>query len=162
MIDSTQQTTFLLGVIADTHGRLPAEVKAIFAGVDMVVHAGDIGDRMVLETLARIAPLKAVRGNMDWGDWARRLPAVEVFACGGVSLAVVHDAYHLKDDLLDGRCRVVISGHTHHARVAEQNGVLHLNPGSAGQPRSNRPATVALLRIDGLKAQADIIRLERT
>lgn len=155
------QQRFSLGVISDTHGYLPAAVKEIFAGVDLIVHAGDIGDRRVLKALARIAPLRAVHGNMDWEDWSRKLPAVEIFTCGPTTIGVVHDACQLQGHPLGGHCRIVISGHTHQPLLVRTNGVLHLNPGSAGQPRSNLPATVALLQIDGSRAQAEIIRLEQ-
>lgn len=161
MTELNQNRKITLGLISDTHGRLPAAVHDVFTGVNRILHAGDIGDPSILEELRLIAPVVAVRGNMDRADWSRQLPSAEILAIGDVCIGVVHDLYRLPDDLVSRGCRVIIDGHTHRALIAEKNGVLHINPGSAGQPRDSRPASVALLQIKGRQVKAELIQLEQ-
>jgi hypothetical protein len=149
-----------LGIISDTHGQLPAAIHEIFKGVGAILHAGDIGDETILDELRAIAPVGAVRGNMDWGDWARRLPGTDIIEVGKVRIGMVHDPYQMPADFKSGKCRIIVSGHTHRALIAEENGILYVNPGSAGQPRSNRPASVALLHVSGKQVAAEVIPLE--
>ena len=158
---NTLETKHLsIGIISDTHGHLPASVHDIFRGVDAILHAGDIGDESILDELRMIAPVLAVRGNMDWGDWARDLPGAEIISIGAIQIGIVHDPYQLPAEFNARNCQVIVNGHTHRALIEEKKKVLHVNPGSAGQPRSNRPASVALLQIrDGL-ITAEIVPLE--
>jgi putative phosphoesterase len=154
--DSKERDGFIVGVISDTHGYLRPEVAEAFAGVDLIIHAGDIGNHEVLEALRAIAPVHAVRGNMD-GGWAHGLPATEVVEIGEVLIYVLHDAYHLNLDPAVAGFVVVINGHTHRAAVEKRKGVLFLNPGSASPHSSS--GTVALLRIQGTSVEPEIVEL---
>ena len=147
---------FLVGVISDTHGHLRPEVAEAFAGVDLIIHAGDIGNHEVLKALGAIAPVYAVRGNMD-GGWASGLPATEVVEIGEVLIYVLHDAYLLNLDPAAAGFVAVINGHTHRATVENRKGVLFLNPGSASPYSSS--GTVALLRIRGRSLVPQIVTL---
>ena len=151
-----------LGIISDTHGRLPGGIHEIFKGVDAILHAGDIGDADILDELRMIAPVVAVRGNMDWGDWAGALSGTEILSAGKFQIGIIHDPYKLPAELKSGSCQVVVYGHTHTALIEEKSGVLYINPGSAGQPRASRPASVALLHIAEDGYRAEIIPLERS
>ena len=150
---------FRVGVISDTHGYLNPGIAGTFQGVDLIVHAGDIGKVDVLEKLRRIAPVHAVRGNMDHGDWARKLPRTQIVEAGKVLLYLLHDLTRL--DLVPSTAglHAVISGHTHRARVQERNGVLLLNPGSATFPRFDASGSVALLRIEGINLEVRLVDL---
>jgi putative phosphoesterase len=154
--DAKGHDGFIVGVISDTHGYLRPEVAEAFAGVDLIIHAGDIGNHEVLDTLRAIAPVHAVRGNMD-GGWAHGLPATEVVEIGEVLIYVLHDAYHLNLDPAVAGFVVVINGHTHRAAVEKRKGVLFLNPGSASPHSSS--GTVALLRIQGTSVEPEIVEL---
>jgi putative phosphoesterase len=154
--DAKEHDGFIVGVISDTHGYLRPEVAEAFAGVDLIIHAGDIGNHEVLDTLRAIAPVHAVRGNMD-GGWAHGLPATEVVEIGEVLIYVLHDAYHLNLDPAVAGFVVVINGHTHRAAVEKRKGVLFLNPGSASPHSSS--GTVALLRIQGTSITPKIVEL---
>jgi hypothetical protein len=151
--------THLIGVISDTHGLLrPAAVEAL-RGTDVIIHAGDIGKREILESLCAIASVFAVRGNMDTGGWVDELPETEVVELGNVSLYVLHDLDKLDLDPAGAGFDAVISGHTHRPNVAERKGVLFLNPGTAGPFRS--PVSIALLRLRGKALDAHIVELDR-
>jgi putative phosphoesterase len=150
----------LAGVISDTHGLLRPEAVAALRGVDCVIHAGDIGAREVLESLAHIAPVHAIRGNNDRAQWAERLPDTCAIELGGVAIYVIHDVKELVHEELDASIRVVISGHSHAPRVQEVDGVLYLNPGSAGPRRFRLPVTVGYLNIERRQASARIVALE--
>ncbi|MBW2624914.1 MAG: metallophosphoesterase family protein [Deltaproteobacteria bacterium] len=154
--DAQKKDGFLVGVISDTHGHLRPEVAEAFAGVDLIIHAGDIGKNEVLEALRAIAPVHAVRGNMD-GGWANGLPAAEVVEIGEVLIYVLHDAYLLNLDPAAAGFVAVINGHTHRAAVEKRKGVLFLNPGSASPHSSS--GTVALLRIRGTSLVPQIVTL---
>jgi putative phosphoesterase len=154
--EAQKQDGLLVGVISDTHGHLRAEVAEAFAGVDLIIHAGDIGNHEVLEALRAIAPVYAVRGNMD-GGWAHGLPATEVVEIGEVLIYVLHDAYLLNLDPAAAGFVAVINGHTHKATVENRKGVLFLNPGSASPYSSS--GTVALLRIRGMSLVPQIVTL---
>ncbi len=153
------RSSWRIGVLSDTHGIVPAGIAGRFSGVDAILHAGDIGEPEVLETLRAIAPLVAVRGNMDFGPWARTLPDRAVLEAGPVLILVVHDRTDLRRGEASPPARVVVSGHTHRPEIAEENGVLYLNPGSAGFPRRGEPATLALIRIQNGGAEAELIYL---
>jgi putative phosphoesterase len=154
--EAQKQDGLLVGVISDTHGHLRPEVAEAFAGVDLIIHAGDIGNHKVLEALGAIAPVYAVRGNMD-GGWAHGLPATEVVEIGEVLIYVLHDAYLLNLDPAAAGFVAVINGHTHRATVENRKGVLFLNPGSASPYSSS--GTVALLRIRGRSLVPQIVTL---
>jgi putative phosphoesterase len=154
--EAQKQDGLLVGVISDTHGHLRPEVAEAFAGVDLIIHAGDIGNHKVLEALGAIAPVYAVRGNMD-GGWAHGLPATEIVEIGEVLIYVLHDAYLLNLDPAAAGFVAVINGHTHRATVENRKGVLFLNPGSASPYSSS--GTVALLRIRGRSLVPQIVTL---
>lgn len=137
-----------IGVISDTHGLLRPEAEQYLAGVAHIVHAGDIGRPDVIARLQRIASVTAIRGNVDTDDWAQCYPDTETVGLGGRSLHVLHDIHELKIDPLSSGVDVVISGHSHHPRVETIEGVLYLNPGSAGPRRFNLPVTLAILELD--------------
>ncbi len=152
--------SYLVGVISDTHGRLPKSITKAFEGVDLIIHAGDIGEPDIIKALEEIAPTIAVRGNMDMGQWARQLPTDEVIEISRTLLYVIHDAYRLKLKPNSADPNVVISGHTHRPLLEERQGVLYLNPGSAGYPKFGQPATVALLQIKGESVNVQFIELK--
>jgi uncharacterized protein len=134
-----------LGIISDTHGLLRPEAEQALAGVDLIVHAGDVGSPEVLTRLKKVAPVFAVRGNVDTEVWAQQLPAATVVEANGVSLYVLHNLRYL-DLRPDGAgFDFVISGHTHQAEQLEKHGVLFINPGSAGPRRFHLPVTLARL-----------------
>jgi putative phosphoesterase len=136
-----------LGVISDTHGLLRPEAVAVLAGVERIVHAGDIGSPDVLAALGRLAPVTAVRGNNDRGDWAAGIAATEVVEVGGVSLYVLHDLHQLDLDPRAAGFVAVIAGHSHQPRQEERDGVLYFNPGSAGPRRFRLPISLGRLTI---------------
>jgi uncharacterized protein len=150
----------LIGIISDTHGLLrPQAVKAL-SGVELIIHAGDLGGPEVLAALENIAPVQAVRGNVDKGDWARPLPRNRVVSVDGVQLYVLHNLYEL--DLSPGPAGLaaVVYGHTHQPTLERQEGVLYLNPGSAGPRRFSLPVTLALLQMTGDALKVDFIELK--
>ena len=147
---------YLIGVISDTHGHLRAEVAEVLKGEDLIIHAGDIGKPQVLAALGKIAPVHAVRGNMD-GHWAFGLPETEIVEVGNLLLYVLHDVFRLDIDPAATGVVAVIHGHTHTAAIENRKGILYLNPGSAATFKSN--ATVALLRIRGNSLQAEVAEL---
>ncbi|MBW1982295.1 MAG: metallophosphoesterase family protein [Deltaproteobacteria bacterium] len=151
--------SYTVGVLSDTHGSLRPEVLKIFREVDMIVHAGDIGSIEVIEGLRKVAPVVAVRGNMDYQRWADSLPASELVELGEVLLYVLHDRALLDLDPAAAGISAVISGHTHRAAVEQRGGVLYVNPGTAGPFRG--PTSVALLRITGKQVQAQVMRLDQ-
>ena len=150
----------IFGVISDTHGLLRPEAVQALRGSDRILHAGDIGDPEILEALAQIAPVIAVRGNVDTDSWARALPETEVVEAGGVSIYVLHDLgrLDLKPEAA-GFCAVVY-GHSHQPKIEEKNGVLYFNPGSAGPRRFQLPVIVGRLVIAGRKVRGELVELE--
>lgn len=137
-----------IGVISDTHGLLRPEAVELLSGVDHIVHAGDIGRPEVIDALRRLAPVTAVRGNVDMGDWAAAFPATERVRLGGRSIHVLHNLADLALDPASAGIDVVISGHTHRPKVETVGGVLYLNPGSAGPRRFALPIALATLVLD--------------
>jgi putative phosphoesterase len=154
--EAEKKDGFLIGVISDTHGHLRTEAAEALKGADLIIHAGDIGKAEVLEELGKIAPVHAVRGNMD-GHWALGLPETEVVEIGDFLLYVLHDVFRLDLDPAAAGFVAVINGHTHTAAIENRKGVLYLNPGSAASFKS--PATLALLRIRGNSLQAEVVEL---
>ena len=149
-----------LGVISDTHGLLRPEAAAALAGVERIVHAGDIGSPDVLAALGRLAPVTAVRGNNDRGDWAAGIADTEVVEVGGVSLYVLHDLHELDLDPRAAGFAAIIAGHSHQPRLEERDGVLYLNPGSAGPRRFKLPISLARLTIADARVRAELVTLE--
>jgi uncharacterized protein len=150
----------IIGVISDTHGQLRPQAVEALAGVEQIIHAGDVGVPGILNDLRQIAPVVAVLGNVDRGPWAASLPESEVVQAEDALLYVLHDLAELDLDPAAAGFRVVIFGHSHRPLVEERRGVLYLNPGSAGPRRFHLPVTVAKLAIDGTRVSADIIHLE--
>jgi uncharacterized protein len=149
-----------VGVISDTHGLIRLEALQALQGCELILHAGDIGQPYVLEALQELAPVLAVRGNVDRGEWARKLPETVVAQVGSNTLYMLHDVNHLDIDPAPAGFRVVISGHTHKPRLQDRNGVTYLNPGSAGPRRFRNPVSLALLLIDGEQVEARILTLQ--
>ena len=148
----------LIGVISDTHGLVRPQVIEALAGVEMILHAGDIGKQEVLDTLQQIAPVVAVRGNNDKGEWAESIPEWEVVEIGNVSIYMLHDVKEI-DISPAGSFQVVVSGHSHKPSVEERRGVLYVNPGSVGPRRFTLPVSLAHLRVNGKKVEANIVEL---
>jgi putative phosphoesterase len=149
-----------VGVISDTHGLLRPEALAALAGVERIVHAGDIGTPEVLDALGRIAPVTAVRGNNDRERWAADIPETDVLEIGDVSLYVLHDLHELDLDPRAAGFAAVIAGHSHQPRMEEREGVLYLNPGSAGPRRFKLPISLARLTVRGARLQAELVTLQ--
>lgn len=151
--------TMLIGIVSDTHGALPDTIETAFSGVERIVHAGDIGSPGVLTRLEAIAPVVAVRGNMDIGELQWRLPDTAAPRIGEHRLLVAHNAHAIGRDLPSG-VDVVITGHTHRAAVERKGAVLSVNPGSAGgHNRDGRGPTAALLDLAAQPPTATIIDL---
>ena len=136
-----------IGVISDTHGLLRPEVAPALAGVDLILHCGDVGKISILKELRKIAPVTAVRGNIDREGKCAQLPETEVALAEGRYIYMLHDLQTLHLDPAAGRFAAVLSGHTHVPNFFTHNGVLYLNPGSCGPRRFNLPVTIALLTV---------------
>ena len=149
-----------IGIISDTHGLIRQSVVESFNDVDLIVHAGDVGKPEVLETLQDIARVYPVRGNVDGGKWTDNLPFTEVVKVGQVFLYVLHDVNALDLDPVAAGFNAVISGHSHIPKIEEQNGVLFLNPGSAGPKRVRYPVSIAFLYVNGASIDTEIVELE--
>ena len=137
----------LIGVISDTHGRLQASAVNALEDVDLIIHGGDIDTPRVLKALQAIAPVVAVRGNMDRGTWTKDLSETEVVEIGKVWIYVLHDVDNLNLEPAAAGFNAVISGHSHRPSIIKQREVLYINPGSATQPRHNNAASLALVRL---------------
>ena len=150
---------FTVGVISDTHGLLRPQALAVLKGSDYIIHAGDVGSPEIIGQLAEIAPVTAVRGNVDMEAWARKLPESNVLEVRGVSLYVLHDLAQLDLNAAAAGFAAVISGHSHKPGHELRDGVLYLNPGSAGPRRFKLPVTVARLHVAGSKLEPEIVHL---
>jgi putative phosphoesterase len=148
-----------IGLISDTHGLLRPEALAFLAGSDHIVHGGDICDPAILEALARIAPVTAVRGNNDHGAWAERLRETELIELGAIWLYAIHDRARLDIDPVAAGVQVVVSGHSHRPSVEHCEGVLFVNPGSAGPRRFSLPISVGELTLAAGVAAARTVQL---
>ena len=151
---------YKIGIISDTHGLIRQRVVKSFKDVDLIVHAGDVGKPELLETLQSIARVYPVRGNVDGGKWADNLPFTEVVKVGQTYLYVLHDLNTLNLDPVAAGFNAVISGHSHIPKIEERNGVLFLNPGSAGPKRLKYSASIAFLYVNGVSISAEIVELE--
>lgn len=156
---SPQPERRVIGVISDTHGLVREQALRALAGSDAIVHAGDIGRPEVLDALAEIAPVIAVRGNIDKAEWARALPETQVVDIHGVKLYLLHDLGQLDLDPA-GSFAAVITGHSHKPRVEARDGVLYFNPGSAGPRRFKLPVCLGRLTVTGKHITSELIELE--
>ena len=150
----------IVGVISDTHGLLRPEAFAALRGSDYIIHAGDVGDPAILDKLAEIAPVTAVRGNVDHGAWAQKIPVTNVLEIGEVSIYVLHNLQELDVKPEAAKFAAVIYGHSHVPKQEIKNGVRYFNPGSAGPRRFKLPVSVGRLTIEGGKIKAKILSLE--
>ncbi|MDP9893011.1 putative phosphoesterase [Variovorax boronicumulans] len=148
-----------VGLISDTHGLLRPQAVAALQGSDFIVHGGDIGNAGILEALAAIAPLTVVRGNNDREPWADGIAESEFLKVGGVVIYAIHDLSQIDIDPAGAGVRVVVSGHSHKPKIEERDGVLYVNPGSAGPRRFKLPIAVAELIVDGNAVSARIVEL---
>jgi uncharacterized protein len=151
-----------VGIISDTHGLVRTEALDALAGSQLILHAGDVGNADVLERLRAIAPTRAVRGNVDKGIWASALPETDVVEVGRLHLYMLHELSKLDLDPKDAGFAAVISGHTHRPSAEVRDGVLYLNPGSAGPRRFSLPVAVARLRVAGGRLEHQIVELQVT
>jgi uncharacterized protein len=149
----------IIGVISDTHGLLRPEALAALQGSDYIVHAGDVGDPQILDKLSAIAPVRAVRGNVDHGAWAHELPATNVLEIGEVSIYVLHRIQDLDLKPEAAKFAAVVYGHTHVAKQEWKNDVLYFNPGSAGPRRFKMPVSVGRLLLTKGKLESEIVKL---
>ena len=148
-----------IGVISDTHGLLRPEAVAALRGSDLIIHAGDVGDPDILQALGRLAPVRAIRGNVDRQPWARKLPATHVVEAGGISIYVLHNVNDLDLNPRAAGFACVISGHSHRPSSEMRDGVLYFNPGSAGPRRFRLPITVGKLAVAKKTLVPEIIEL---
>lgn len=149
----------IIGVISDTHGLLREEVYSIFKDCSLIIHAGDIGNPQILKELNTLAPIVAVRGNVDKGEWALGIPLTQDVKVERVNIHILHNIRELKFDPKNNKYDIIISGHSHKAKIEKLDGVLYLNPGSAGPRRFNLPITVGLIEIDNEQFNAKIVEL---
>jgi hypothetical protein len=149
----------IIGVISDTHGLLRPEALHALRGSEHIIHAGDIGAPEIIAELKKIAPVAAIRGNVDVQTWAQELPETEVVELAGKTIYVIHDVNAIDLNPVGAGFDVVISGHSHQPKQETKHGVLYLNPGSAGPRRFKLPISVAKLRIAGDAVTAEIVVL---
>ncbi|HZR55414.1 MAG TPA: metallophosphoesterase family protein [Terriglobales bacterium] len=151
----------IIGVISDTHGLLRPEALTALHGSDYIIHAGDIGDPGILEKLNEIAPVTAIRGNIDREPWAQKIPTSEVLEVEGVSIYILHNLAELDLKPEAAGFAAVIYGHSHKPKQEIKNGVLYFNPGSAGPRRFKLPVSVGRIRIRERQISAEIIKIGR-
>jgi|ERR1700722_2063774 putative phosphoesterase len=152
-------TVASVGLISDTHGLLRPEALVTLRGSDLIIHAGDVGNPEIIEQLRVLAPVVAVRGNIDKGAWASKLPLTAMAEAGSTLIYVLHDLAQLDLDPVAAQFNVVVSGHSHKPGHTERNGVMYLNPGSAGPRRFNLPITVARLDLRTRPCRVEFIDL---
>ncbi|MHB8214799.1 MAG: metallophosphoesterase family protein [Candidatus Sulfotelmatobacter sp.] len=151
--------SILIGVISDTHGLLRPEALEALRGSEHIIHAGDVGTFEILEILSRIAPVTAVRGNVDKGAWSRQLPDTQVLELGGVSIYVLHDLAQLDLKPKAAGFSVVVSGHSHVPKQETRDEVIYFNPGSAGPRRFKLPVSVGKLSLEGGRVRGEILQV---
>ncbi len=149
-----------IGLISDTHGLLRPQALEFLRGSDHILHAGDIVGADILDQLAGLAPLTAVRGNNDHGDWAQALPESVTLVLGGVTIHMLHDLKELAVDPAAQGVRVVVTGHSHKPACEERGGVLYVNPGAAGQRRFTLPVSVGELLVDDGRVEVRLVTLD--
>jgi putative phosphoesterase len=150
---------FTIGLISDTHGQLRPGAVAALRGSDAIIHAGDIGDPAILAELSRLAPVTAIRGNIDRGAWAAALHETAVLEIGAAIIFVIHNLAELDIDPASAGFHAVVSGHSHQPAIREKDGVLYVNPGSAGPRRFTLPIACGRLRVAGTRVTAELIEL---
>lgn len=150
-----------IGLISDTHGLLREEAVEALRGSELILHAGDVGDPKILETLRGIAPVVAVRGNIDKADWAHRLPESEIVEMAGVAIYMLHDVKALDLNPQAAGFHVVLSEHSHKPGRTERDGVVYINPGSAGPRRFSLPITVARMDLSRKPWDIEFVDLEK-
>ncbi|NLC71669.1 MAG: metallophosphoesterase family protein [Desulfuromonadaceae bacterium] len=156
-----QHSPLLIGVISDTHGLLRPQATAALQGCHLILHAGDVGRPEILDDLRLIAPLVAVRGNVDRGSWAAALAEKELVEAGGRYFYLLHQLDQLDIDPVAAGVAAVISGHSHIPRMKKRGGILYFNPGSAGPKRWNLPVSVGLLKVVEGLVEGQIIELQQ-
>jgi uncharacterized protein len=149
-----------IGLISDTHGLLRKEAVEALRGSELIIHAGDVGKEEILEELRKIAPVIAVRGNVDKGPWAEMLPETAVAEAGAVMIYVLHDVNALDLNPAAAGFRIVVSGHSHKPGKTERNSVLYINPGSAGPRRFQLPVTLGRLKLGQAPYEVEFVDLE--
>lgn len=150
---------YRIGLVSDTHGLLRPQVLEALAGCRELLHGGDIGGPQILDALQQLAPVTAVRGNNDQQPWAQAIPDTVQREVDGIRILMVHDLKTLSIDPTEQRIDVVVAGHSHKPSIVERDGVLHVNPGSAGPRRFRLPVSVGVLVIDRGEVQAELIEL---
>ena len=155
----TIKKPILIGVISDTHGLLRREALDALRGSDHIIHAGDVGAPEILDKLRDIAPMTAVRGNVDQGDWAGELPETDVLESGGILIYVLHDLQQLDLKPVGAGVAVVVSGHSHVPKQEMRDGVLYFNPGSAGPRRFKLPLSIGKLIVEGGVVRGEVLQL---
>jgi len=158
--DLAKRKALTIGIISDTHGSLGAPVRNALVGADVILHAGDFDTPEVLDQPPKLAPVIAVRGNMDYGSWANPLPVTDLVELGGVYLYRLHNLNALDLDPAAAGIQVVVSGHTHQAAAIRSNGILFLNPGSPTSPRYGSEPSVAMLRVNQGRIRHHFIEVE--
>jgi len=148
-----------IGVISDTHGLLRPEALDALAGVDHVLHAGDVGDPQILDALSSVAPLTAIRGNIDRVGRCGALSATEMVQLGGSTFYMLHDLHELDLNPAAAGIEIVVSGHSHQPSIESRKGVLYVNPGSAGPRRFSLPVSIGFVMLSPGEPKADILRL---
>src|SRR5262245_1489664 len=149
----------VIGLISDTHGLIRPEALEALKGVELIIHAGDIGKPEVIAALKAIAPVQAIKGNNDIGEWSRPLPGTKLVKSGDTKLYVIHNVKDLDCDPVARGYQAVVSGHSHKPSVAIRDGVLFVNPGSAGPRRFKLPIAVGKLCIQNSQLTAELIEL---
>jgi putative phosphoesterase len=149
-----------IGLISDTHGLLRQEAVEALRGSELIIHAGDVGKPEILEALKEIAPVVAVRGNVDTAEWAKKLPETAAAEVGPAMIYVLHDVNALDLNPASSGFQIVVSGHSHQPGKNEVQGVLYINPGSAGPRRFQLPITVALLSVRQSPFEVEFVNLE--
>ena len=150
----------IAGVISDTHGLLRPEAVAALRGCDLIIHAGDVGDGAVITGLRDIAPTFAIRGNVDRGTWAAHLPPTDIVEVGPLMFYVLHNIAELDLDPPTAGVAAVVFGHSHRPSIATRDGVLYLNPGSAGPRRFKLPVSLARVTVSGQEMRPAIVELK--
>jgi uncharacterized protein len=148
-----------LGIISDTHGLLRPEAAAFLQGCDRILHGGDIGGAELLTQLTTIAPTMAVRGNNDTGAWAEVIPETQSFEFGGIHVYAIHDLSRLDIDPSESGIQVVVSGHSHKPLIENRDGILFINPGSAGPRRFKLPISIAEILVEGGVISSRLVEL---
>jgi putative phosphoesterase len=152
----------ILGLISDTHGLLRDSALRAMQNTGIIIHAGDVGDPKILKALEKLAPVTAVRGNVDTGEWAIKLPQTAVVKLDAVGIYVLHDVKELKLQSIPAGVSIVVSGHSHKALQVTSDGILYINPGSAGPRRFNLPITVARLDLDRKPWEVEFIDVSQS